>query len=287
VGEETLPSIYMPTDCHLPHSTGSFLSQSNPPYSRGLYYPDDRATESIEGFLRDGVKQRSCILESLRLTGRRLQWLAGISYENVLSIDQINAEWKTFTNRTRRYYDRGLCLFWIREATPSDPRRLHYHLAVSSGFCDDRETLHEVLRTCLSKFSDHHLWIDPRPVWSSSGVLTYMFKLAEGHDNEILLFKPGLKLHRHGHAGRVLPKGISKRTLERRINGVEKQVSNGATLLGHPELIRHISDFLQVPLKKVRRMVGEDPYNPVWESWMDSMHSLKQVHARTFHEPAP
>jgi len=65
----------------------------------------------------------------------------------------------------------------------------------------------------------------------------------------------------------------------KRVNSREKQISVGASMLGHPELIRHISDFLQLPLKKIRRMVGEDPYNPVWESWMDSMHSLKQVHA--------
>jgi len=266
---------------HPPHLTGSPLSQSNPPYSLGLFYPDDRATESIEGFLRDGVKQRSYILESLALTNRTFQWFVGISHEEVLSIDRINEEWKSFTNRTRRYYDNGLAFCWVREPTPSDPRKLHYHLAILDNFCGDKEPMRDILKKCLSGFSDHHLWIKPaRPAFE---VVSYMFKLEARHRGKILLFKPGLlkQLRRHGLAGHFLPKDLKKRSLVKRVNSREKQISAGASMLGHPELIRHISDFLQLPLKKVRRMVGEDPYNPVWESWMDSMHSLKQVHATT------
>jgi hypothetical protein len=269
----------MPTNCHPPHLTGLPLIQSNPPYSRGLFHPDDRATESIEGFLRDGVKQRSYILESLALTNRTIQWFAGISHEDLLSLPEIKRQWRTFTNRTRRYYSADLAFFWVREPTPSDPRRLHYHLAILDRFSDDPETVREVLGTCLSRFTGHHLWVHPEPVRSSYGVLSYMLKLGEKQREKIMLFKPGLDLRRHGLAGHFLPKGMGKRALVTRFNSREKRISEGATMLGYPELIRHISDFLQLPVKRVRRLVGEDPYNPVWESWIDSMHSLKRGHS--------
>lgn len=261
----------MPTNGHPPHLTGDPLIQLNPPYSRGLFYPDDRATESIEGFLRDGVKQRSYILESLALTNRTFQWFAGISHEEVLPISQIKRQWTTFTRRTRRYYRNNLAFFWVREATPSDPRKLHYHLGILDNFCDDAETAKDVLRTCLSKFTDHHLWVDPEHVRSSYGLLSYMLKLGKTQEKNIRLFRPGLDLRRHGLAGHFLPKDMGKRTLEKRVNTREREIAAGASMLGHPELIRHLSDFLQLPAKKVRRLVGEDPYDPAWESWMDSM----------------
>jgi hypothetical protein len=252
------------------HTTGSSLSQSNPLNSLGRLYPDDRSTASLEGFLRDGRKQLSCIIESNRLTGRDFQWFITINHEDILSIEEINTQWKTFTNRTRRYYDKGLSFFWVREPTPSDPRRLHYHIAVLEGFCDDMDETEKILRTCLSRFSRHHLSI--KPAWPRH-VATYMLKLGDRHRDQILLFKPHLNLRRHGLAGGFLPKGVSKRALVKRVNSREKEISEGASMLGHPELIRHISRFLQLPVAKVRRLVGEDPYNPVWESWSDSMRS--------------
>lgn len=255
--------------CHPPHLTGEPLSQSNPLHSLGLFYPDDRPTESIEGFIRDGVKQRAYILESLRLTGRTFQWFAGISHEEVLSLDRINEDWKSFTNRTRRYYDQGLAFCWVREPTPSDPRKLHYHLAVLDNFCGDKETMRGILKKCLSRFSRNHLWIKPaRPPFE---VVSYMFKIEDRHCDKILLFKPGLNLRRHGLAGHFLPEGLKKKSLVKRINTREREISAGASMLGHPELIRHISTFLQLPVKKIRRLVGEDPYSPAWESWIDSM----------------
>jgi hypothetical protein len=250
------------------HTTGSPLSQPNPLDSLGRPYPDDRSTASLEGFLRDGRKQLSCIIESNKITGREFQWFITINHEDILSIKEINAQWKTFTNRTRRYYDQGLAFFWVREPTPSDTRRLHYHLAILDGFCGDIGAMEDILRTCLSRFSRYHLSI--KPAWPRH-VATYMLKLGEKHRDHILLFKPGLKLRRHGLAGHFLPKGMKKRSLEKRVNKREKEIAEGASMLGHPELVQHISRFLQLPLKQVRRLVGEDPYNPVWESWMDSM----------------
>lgn len=264
-------SIYMPTNGHSSHLVGLPLIQFDPPYSRGFFYPDDRATESIEGFIRDGVKQRSCILESLGLTDRTFQWFAGISHETVLPVSEIKRQWTTFTRRTRRFYDKGLSFSWVREATPTDPRRVHYHLGILEGFSDDAETVRGVLRTCLTEFADHHLWVDPEPVRSSYALATYMFKLGAKHRDKILLFLPDLELRRHGHAGHFLPKGMKKRGLEKRVSTREREISAGASMLGHPELIEHISWLLQLPPKKIRRLVGEDPYNPAWETWMDSM----------------
>ena len=66
---------------------------------------------------------------------------------------------------------------------------------------------------------------------------------------------------------------MKKRSLVKRIITREKEIAEGATKMGHPELIEHISRFLQLPVKKIRRLVGEDPYSPVWESWSDSMRS--------------
>ncbi len=258
------------------HTTGSPLSQSNPPYSRGLLYPDDRATQSIEGFLRDGGRQLACIIESNLKTGREFQWFVTINHEDILSVDQINTEWKTFTNRTRRYYAQGLSFFWVREPTPSDTRRIHYHLAILNGFCDDIRTMDGILRTCLSRFSRYHM--DILPAYPRH-VAPYMLKLGEKHREKILLFKPYLKLRRHGLAGQFLPKGMKKKTLMSKVSAYGSRIREGASLAGNAEVIRHISEFLQLPFKEVRRMVGEDPYNPVWEAWGDSMRSLKQVHS--------
>ena len=272
-GGRRLPSIDMPTHCHPPHLAGDPLCQFNPPQSLGLFHPDDRATESIEGFLRDGVKQRSYLLESLKLTGRRVQWLVGINHEEVLSIYGINEDWKTFTNRMRRYYSEGLAFCWVREVTPSDTRRLHYHLAILDGFRDDRDEMESILKKCLSSFPKHHLWIEPSP--RSFETISYMFKLDEKQKDKILLFKPRLGLRRHGCNGRFLPANLKKKDLAGRVHDREKGISDGASMVFNREVIPYLANFLQLPLNRVRRIVGQDPYDPVWERWWDRMKGLR------------
>lgn len=211
------------------HTTGSPLSQSNPLESLGRLFPDDRSTASIEGFLQDGRKQLACIIESNKLTGREFQWFVTINHEDLLSIEEINEQWKTFTNRTRRFYDKGLAFFWVREPTPSDTRRLHYHLAILNGFCDDIGAMENILRTCLSRFSRYHLSILPA---YPRHVATYMLKVGEKHRDQILLFKPHLNLRRHGLAGHFLPKGMKKRALVGKVNNNGKRLKEGASMLG-------------------------------------------------------
>jgi hypothetical protein len=108
-----------------------------------------------------------------------------------------------------------------------------------------------------------------------------MLELGENHRDKILLFKPHLNLRRHGLAGPFLPKGMKKRSLMGKVSSSGKRLRDGASVAGNADVIRHISDFLQLPFKDVSRMVAEDPYDPAWENWMDSMRRLKQVHAVT------
>ncbi|NBU73076.1 MAG: hypothetical protein EBS53_16820, partial [Bacteroidetes bacterium] len=76
----------MYTNRQPPNLTGQPLCQFNPPYSTGGLYADDRATESIEGFLNDGKKHLSYIVESCIRTKRTFEWFVTINYEAILSI---------------------------------------------------------------------------------------------------------------------------------------------------------------------------------------------------------
>jgi hypothetical protein len=261
--------------CHSPYSFGDSLAQTNPLESLRRFYADDRPTESIQGFLNNGKKQLSCIIESNRITNREFQWFVTINHEHILPPAEINQEWKTFTNRTRRYYKDGLAFFWVREPTPSDPRKIHYHLAILTGFTDDRKTLEKVLDSCLSRLSAHHRSLKSAYPWH---VAPYMLKLGESHRDKILLFRPELGFRRFGLAGHFLPPGISKKELEKRISTRERRISEGCSLFGNVSIAQYVARFLGVPDKRILRLIGESPYDPSWEKWLESMAGRDSRH---------
>ena len=41
------------------------------------------------------------------------------------------------------------------------------------------------------------------------------------------------------------------------------------------EVIPYLANFLQLPVNQVRRIVGQDPHDPVWERWWDRMKGLR------------
>jgi hypothetical protein len=261
----------MHADCHSLQTAGDLLCQSNPLESTGDTYPDTCATDSIFGYLNCGMKQVSCIIEANRLTKREFQWFVTISCEDVLSIAAHNEQWLSFTNRTRRYYKQGLALVWTREITPSDPRKLHYHLGVLEGFSNNQAWVRQIFEKCLVRFARHHLWVEP--AHHPRSIPFYLFKQREWHRDKILLFKPNLNLKKFGFLGAFWPKGVTKRQLESRIRVRERSIADGASKGFNPVVIRHVSNFTQRPYKEIRRLVGEDPHDPVWESWLGSMGS--------------
>lgn len=273
----------MPTDCHPTHSTGDFLCQSHPLETTGGFYPDDRATESIQGFLNDGGKHRSFIIEACTRTQRDFQWFVTINYEVVLSISQIKEEWKGFSKKTSRLAHKGLALFWNREITPSDPRRLHYHLGILEGFSDDENEVRRVIDKCVSHFSQNHVRVEYRR--NPYAIAGYMLKLEADHRDKILLFKPGLDLKRVGHLGQFCPKGIKKDRLLKQVKARKDRIKEGMSHLGMAEFARYISTLLQLPYKKIRNIIGADPYCPVWEQWQESMWAQQRLSASS--QPRP
>jgi hypothetical protein len=274
----------MYTNRHPPHLTGQPLCQFNPPDSTGGCYADDRATESIEGFLNDGKKHLSYIVESCIRTNRTFEWFVTINYEVILSIQQIKKEWLTFTKGTSRHHKDDLAYFWVREITPSDPRRLHYHLGILQGFCEDEETVEGILRKCLRGFSQYHMKVErPRDPYD---LAPYMLKLKDHQRDKILLFKPNLGLERVGQNRLFSPPGIKKTKLLAGLKEKNNRVKEGSTLMGHPELAQYISTFLGLPYKEISRMIGEDPYNEVWERWQDGMWSRRQDKPEQVGSPA-
>lgn len=265
------------TNRHPLHLTGQPLCQFNPPDSTGGVYADDRATESIEGFLNDGKKHLSYIVESCQRTKRTFKWFVTINYEEILPIKQIKEEWLTFTKRARDYHKDGLAYFWVREVTPTDPRRLHYHMGILDGFCDDEETVRGILHHCLRKFSKKHLRVE-RPT-NPYDLAPYMLKLKDHQRAKILLFKPGLGLERVGQNKLFSPQGVKKTALLAQVRERNDRLKEGSSLMGHPELAQYISTFLGLPYKKILRMIGEDPYSETWERWQDSMWSRQRERA--------
>jgi hypothetical protein len=266
----------MPTDCHPTHSTGDNLCQSNPLETTGRFYPDDRATESIQGFLNDGWRHYAFIVESCKQTNRAFQWFVTINYEAILSIDQIKKEWRQFSKKVSRLADEGLALFWNREITPSDPRRLHYHLGILEGFSDDEKQVRETIDGCVSHFSDNHVRVEYRR--NPDAIAGYMLKLADDHRDKILLFKPGLNLKRVGHLGPFCPKGVTKDQILKQDSARKKRIKEGMSIGGNTEIARYISNFVGRPYKQIRKMVGEDPYCPVWEQWQDGMCERRRLY---------
>lgn len=269
---------YIPSDCHTSHTTGDFLCQFNPPESTGGFYPDDSPTESIEGFLNDGGKHRAFIIESCKLTHRTFQWLVTVNYEVVLSIDEINEEWGTFTKRTSRLANKGLALFWVREITRTDPRRLHYHMGILEGFSNDIDEVRRVMDKCLSDFSKNHVRVEAPD--NPYAIPAYILKLEPHHRDKIILFRPKLGLKRVGHLGHFGPEGMRKKDVLGRAKEKKDRVKAGCKHVWVPDIANHISTFLGMPFKKIRDLIGENPYDPVWEKWEDGMWERR-------HSPAP
>ena len=267
----------MHTNCQSTHSTGDFLSQSTPLETTGNFYPDERPTESIEGFLNDGWKHHSFIVESCKQTRRDFQWFVTINYEVVLSIEQIRQEWSDFSKKTSRLNKKGLALFWVREITPSDPRRLHYHLGILEGFSDDKNEVRRVMDQCVSHFSQKHVRVEYRD--NPYAIAKYMLKLEQNHRDKILLFKPDLDLRRVGHLGHFRPKGKKKAQILKQVKARKKRIKEGMSIGGNAELARHISTFVGRPYREIRITVGEDPYSPVWEQWQDNLWAQQRLSA--------
>ena len=278
IGEEPWAPFPNPmhTNCHPTHSTGDFLCQSTQLETTGDFYPDERPTESIEGFLNDGWKHHAFIVEACKQTRRDFQWFVTINYEVVLSIEQIKEEWSGFSKKTSRLADKGLALFWNREITPSDPRRLHYHLGILEGFSDDEKHVRQTIDRCVSHFSDNHVRVEYRR--NPRAVAKYMLKLEDYHRDKILLFKPGLNLKRVGHLGPFCPKGITKDQILKQDSARKKRIKEGMSIGGNTEIARYISNFVRRPYRQIRKMVGEDPYCPVWEQWQDGMCERRRLY---------
>ena len=275
----------MHTDCHSPHSTGDSLCQSQPLDTTGDFYADDRPTESIEGFLNDGWKHHSFIVESNKQTRRRFQWFVTINYEEILSISQINQEWRDFSKKTSRLNHKGLALFWVREVTPSDTRLIHYHLGILEGFSDDKNAVRRVIDKCVSHLSRKHVRVER--VRNPYAIAKYMLKLGEHHRHKILLFKPDLGLKRVGHLGRFRPKGKKKAQILNQVKARKKSIKDGLSVGGNAELARHISTFVGRPYREIRITVGEDPYSPVWEQWQDQIWEQRRLSAQVPPCPKP
>jgi len=265
-----LPHSYMYTDCHSSslHTTGDPLCQSAPLHSLNQFHCDDRFTESIQGFLKAGSKQQSYIIEANKMTDRHFEWFITINMEEVLSIESINQEWRTFTNKIRRFYPQGLSIFWVREITPTDTRRIHYHILVHSGFSSDESHVRRIFKKCLCEFSNNHMQVER--VREPFHIVGYLLKQKPEHRHKILLFKPGLGLQKFGMLGPFWA-GMKKREIEKRVNGREAQIAEGASLSGRPEFIRYLSEYLQLPIKQIRRRIGEDPHHPAWLEWMENL----------------
>jgi hypothetical protein len=266
-----LPHTNKDTDCHSSsfHTTGDPLCQSNPLDSLNQFHCDDRFTESIQGFLKAGSKQQSYIIEANKMTDRHFEWFITVNMENVLSIESINNEWLTFTNRLRRYYGEGMSVFWVREITPTDTRRIHYHMLVHSGFSSDEARIRKIFEKCLCRFSKYHMQVEA--VREPFHIVGYLLKQKPKHHHKILLFKPGLGLKKFGMLGRFWPQGMKKREIEKRVKGREAEIAEGASLPGRPEFIRYLSEYLQLPFTQIRRRVGGDPHHPAWVNWMENL----------------
>jgi hypothetical protein len=266
-----LPPSNKDTDCHSssPHTTGDSLCQSSPLHSLNQFHCDDRFTESIQGFLKAGSQQQSYIIEANKMSGRHFEWFITVSMETVLSIQSIKKEWRTFTDRLRRYYGQGMSVLWVMEITPTDTRRIHYHMLVHGGFSSDESHVRKIFEKCLCKFSKYHMQVEA--VREPFHIVGYLFKQKPKHHHKILLFKPGLGLKKFGMLGHFLAEGMTKREIEKQVKGREAEIAKGASLSGRPELIRHMSEFLQMPFKQVRRYVGADPHHPAWLRWMENL----------------
>ena len=266
-----LPHTNKYTDCHssLLHTTGDPLCQSKPLHSLNQFHCDDRFTESIQGFLKAGSKQQSYIIEANKMTGRHFEWFITVNMETVLSIKSINKQWLTLTNRLRRYYGEGMSVFWVREITPTDTRRIHYHMLVHSGFSSDESHVRKIFDKCLCRFSKYHMQVEP--VREPFHIVGYLLKQKPQHHHKILLFKAGIGLKKFGMLGHFWPEGMTKREIEKRVKGREAEIAKGASLPGRPEFIWSLSEFLQMSFKQVRRYVGADPHHPAWLRWMETL----------------
>jgi hypothetical protein len=166
-----------------------FLYQTSPRLkSRNPLFPDDKETDSIEGYQRFGRRWNASLLEANKLTGRFFQWLVNVNFLTPLSAEELI---KRKTVLLKKLGDnKSLSLFWRLQINEDNKSLVHFHFAVLNGFTDEEAVLGKVVRRACSGFADDvRIYTDS--IKNQSNYIPYVNKTRKKDRNKIVLFFKG------------------------------------------------------------------------------------------------
>jgi hypothetical protein len=273
--DELLHSIREQHDT--PRPTHDLLYQTRPIHSKPSQFRAKGWTDTILGYKREARQLTLCLLRNRKLAKRPYQWFVTINIEVEMDAKQTTAIW---TNTCRNLRRKGIVAFWIREPTRSN--KVHYHLIVSSP----------TSRTALARAIKEAM--PPRNVvgWHKSirrindeYMLCHYVTKAEiaGFDRRTgrpikdrfakkrLLFRPNLKLRKHGTIGDFWVKPA--RLIWQDFQNTEKRIAKGLDDHRVRKIVEHVYELVGdlVPLQHIKRSYGYFADEQNIERWLGTI----------------
>jgi hypothetical protein len=167
-----------------------FLCQTSPRLkSRNPLFPDDKETDSIDGYQTFGRRWNASLFEANKITGRFFQWLVNVNFLTPLTAEELIERKAVLLKNLGR--NKSLSLFWRLQINDKNTSLVHFHFAVLNGFTDDLAVLDKVVRKACSGFADD-VRIFTDSINDDSNYIPYINKTRKKHRNKIVLFSKSL-----------------------------------------------------------------------------------------------
>ncbi len=167
-----------------------FLCQISPRLkSRNPLFPDDKETDSIDGYQTFGRRWNASLFEANKITGRYFQWLVNVNFLTPLTAQELIERKSVLLKNLGR--NRSLSLFWRLQINDKNTSLVHFHFAVLNGFTDDLAVLDKAVRKACSGFADD-VRIFTDSINDDRNYIPYINKTRKKHRNKIVLFSKSL-----------------------------------------------------------------------------------------------
>ena len=166
------------------------MHQSHPRLkSRNRSCPDDRETDSIDGYQKVGRDWTSCLLEANKITGRRFQWLVNLNFTTPMPLDLFIQRKKKLFRELQRHTH--LAFFFRIQINEENRSLCHIHFALLDGFTDSADELRDIFGRACKSFRDE-VRLHAEPITHEQHYIPYINKTRKKDRNKIVLWKKGL-----------------------------------------------------------------------------------------------
>ena len=243
-------------------ATDNKIFQTKPVWTKPSQFKLKSWTDTVAGYKHEARKLALCVIRNRKLMKRPYQWFVTINIEVEMDAKGITDLWTKVCRNLRR---QGVVALWVREPTRSN--KVHYHLLVSSEI--SKAALAKAIKESMPSRTVTGWHKSIRQVTDDFGLAHYITKAeiagtekrTHRSVNDLwakkrLLFKPKLKIRKHGTIGSFWVKPARK--IWKDFQDVEKKISEGLKDHRVRKIIKHIHKMVgdSVPLRRIERSYG-------------------------------